>query len=283
MHAQNLLYTLATCLLMTLSFSTAAADAPTAEKIDLVQLQAQAEAGDVAAQFRLGTLYESGEQGLTQDNQQALRWLLKAAEKGYAPAQTSVGSLYLFDLEDLPADYGLARTWLLRAAEQNDARAQYNLGVIYRDAMGVERDTPVVLEWFERAAQQGDVQAQFNLGVLYENPGIDQLDKAHHWYRQAADQGFAAAQFNLAVLYFNGKGVPADPVLGYALLVLAEANAPEGNQGSLAPHEEAAQFMEVEQVMAGKALASQLQKDFSPALEHYLQTTKAAQSVPAAT
>ena len=277
MPVKNLFYTLVTGLLLTLSIGASAIDLPPEKDVDVVQLQAQAEAGDSAAQFRLGTLYESGEQGLEQDNQLALGWLIKAAEQGYAPAQSSVGALYLFDLEGVTADYALARTWLLRAAEQNDPRAQYNLGVIYRDSLGVERDTPQVIEWFERAAEQGDVLAQYNLGVLYENPGIDQPDKAHKWYRLAAAQGFAAAQFNLGVLYFNGNGVTADPVLSYALLLVADANAPASNSDLQPPYAEAEQVMDEEQVAAGKVLASQLQENFTVALESYLQTTKAVQ------
>ena len=277
MPAQHVLYALVTSLLLALSPSAGAAEVPAAPAVDVPQLQAQAEAGDSAAQYRLGSLYEFGQQGLAQDNQLALGWLLKAAEQGYAPAQASVGALYLFELEGVTAGYGLARTWLQRAAEQNDPRAQYNLGVIYRDSLGVERDTLLAIEWFERAAEQGDVQAQYNLGVLYENPGIDQPDKAHKWYRLAAAQGFAAAQFNLGVLYFQGNGVTADPVLGYALLWLAEANAPVSDEDLPAPHEQAEETMQEQQVAAGEVLASQLQKNFSVTLERYLATTTAAQ------
>jgi TPR repeat protein len=164
----------------------------------------------------------------------------------------------------------------LRAAEQGDMRAQYNLGVLYRDSLGVERDTPAALAWFQKAAEQGDPQAQYNLGAMYETPGIDRQDLAIHWYRSAAAQGFAAAQFNLGVLYFSGKGVTADPVLGYALLLLADANAPEAGADGQSLSVDAAKSMQKEQVDAGRALSSLLQADFGAALDSYLLSPKTA-------
>lgn len=275
MSVRNFLFALATNLLLGLSSSAIAAELPVEQGLDIAHLQVLAERGDADAQFRLGTLYEHG-QGVKEDNQAALDWLHRAAEQGHVAAQSSLGALYSFDLEDLPANYTLARTWLLRAAEQGNARAQYNLGVLYRDALGAERDTPVALKWFQRAADQGDPMAQYNLGVMYENPGIAQLTNAIKWYRLSATQGFAAAQYNLALIYFNGNGVTADRVLGYALLMLAEANSPADNSGLKTPVEEAAEVMQEVQVIAGRALASQLQENLAMAMDGYLGKQKTA-------
>lgn len=275
MPARNIIFALATSLLLGLPVSTFAAELPVEQDLDMAHLQVQAEQGDADAQFRLGTLYEHG-LGVKENHQAALDWLRRAAEQGHVAAQSSLGALYSFDLEDLPADYALARTWLFRAAEQGNARAQYNLGVLYRDALGVERDTPVALKWFLQAAEQGDPVAQYNLGVLYENPGIAQLTNAIKWYRLSATQGFAAAQYNLALIYFNGNGVDADRVLGYALLMLAEANATSNNNGLKTPADEAAQVMQEEQVIAGRALASQLQENLAKAMDSYLDKKKTA-------
>jgi len=52
--------------------------------------QAAADAGDAAAQFWLGTLYESG-RGVERDEHIGRRWQLLAAERGYEYAQRALG------------------------------------------------------------------------------------------------------------------------------------------------------------------------------------------------
>ena len=70
--------------------SAAAADTPAAA---LVTTEAQATAGDPAAQFRLGTFYYIG-LGAEQDWAVAVQWLRKAAGQGDAEAQCELGMIY---------------------------------------------------------------------------------------------------------------------------------------------------------------------------------------------
>lgn len=61
-----------------------------------------AEAGDAAAQFKLGDAYccaPGGVQGLY-NNQQATAWLCRAARQDYAPAQYKLGQIYSGDVVD---------------------------------------------------------------------------------------------------------------------------------------------------------------------------------------
>jgi hypothetical protein len=78
---------------------------------------AKAQAGDVDAQYNIGTMYYHGE-GVERDLDQALKW---------------------FHL----------------AAEQNDTAAQFNLGFMYGKGEGTPKNHRASMEWFKKAASQG--------------------------------------------------------------------------------------------------------------------------------
>ena len=60
---------------------------------DIAQLTAQAEAGDVEAQYRLACRYSKGD-GVTQDYGKAIAWLEKAAAQNHPDAEYNLGALY---------------------------------------------------------------------------------------------------------------------------------------------------------------------------------------------
>jgi len=90
-----------------------------------------AQAGDPAAQYRLGVMYAEGRGVAANDAEAAL--------------------------------------WFERAAEQGEPMAQYNLGASYAEGTGVRKDLAIAAKWFRRAADQGVTLAQLNLGLLYAN------------------------------------------------------------------------------------------------------------------
>src|SRR5438270_4719931 len=92
-------------------------------------LKAQAEAGDTIAQVRLGVAYASGD-GVTADEDEAVKWFRKAADKGKAAGEYSLGEMYL---TGRGVDTNLAEgvKWIRRAAEHGAARGQSNLAVLY--------------------------------------------------------------------------------------------------------------------------------------------------------
>src|SRR5450432_78962 len=67
-------------------------DYPTMAKI----LRPLAEQGDVAAQYTVGLLYDTGQSG-RRDHAEAAKWYRKAAEQGYARAKFYLGDIYYRD------------------------------------------------------------------------------------------------------------------------------------------------------------------------------------------
>jgi TPR repeat protein len=175
--------------------------------------QQKAEAGDAAAQCRLGVMLFEGKQG-PKDAAEAARWFRKAADQGHNEAQVYLAVLYLSG-EGLPQDLQQALYWFRRAANAGNADAQKALGVAYGQGSGVPKDEAEAARWYRLAAEQGRADAQLELGDLYSTGSGVPKDpvEAVRWYRRAADQGYARAEYRLAEAYSRGKGVPKSAAL----------------------------------------------------------------------
>jgi TPR repeat protein len=125
-------------------------------------VQPLAKRGDVAAQFMLGGMFDTGK-GVPQDPVQAAFWYRKAADQGAPLAQFSLGMMY-YTGEGIPQDYSQAAAWLRKAADQGNSDAEHALGVLYDSGKGVRKDSTQAALWYRKAAEQGDVEAQHSLG-----------------------------------------------------------------------------------------------------------------------
>jgi hypothetical protein len=85
---------------------------------DLKTLQIHADAGDAAAEYRLGMRYATGED-VTQDYSEAMRWFLRAADHGDLHAQATVAAWMLAG-RGTAQDYSQAYYWALLAQAGGD-------------------------------------------------------------------------------------------------------------------------------------------------------------------
>jgi putative methionine-R-sulfoxide reductase with GAF domain len=94
---------------------------PTADSANLDQLRDLAGHGDPAAENALGLLYAQGDekQSIRQDESEASRWFTKAAEAGNIPAQSKLGSLY-WGGRGVPQDSNRAYFWTVLARANGD-------------------------------------------------------------------------------------------------------------------------------------------------------------------
>jgi hypothetical protein len=153
-----------------------------------------ARAGNLAAQFNLGVLFESG-RGVRRDNSKALEWYRRAAEGGFAPAQHDLG-VRCENGFGLPKDPVEAAKWYLLAAQQGYPPSQTNLGYLYKKGLGVPQDNVKAFAWYTKAAEQGDVMAQYNLGaMLAQGLGVAKdRTRAYMWLLLAAEKEFEPAE-----------------------------------------------------------------------------------------
>ena len=85
--------------------------------------------------------------------------------------------------------------------------------------------------------------------------------QAAKWYAMAAEKGDPRSQFHLGWLYFEGKGVPADPVLGHMWSNLAAAQL-SGDERSAA--EKQRDYIGSKLNATQLAKAQQLARDWKP-------------------
>ena len=169
----------------------------------------------------------------------AIRRLRRDARRGDADAQLELGKLYAGDyddIDDFDGDDEEALKWLLKAAEQNLAEAQCRLALLFHDGKYGENyeyirepDSRMAIKWALRAAEQGYALAQALLAKIYfdaeyslsENgnelilvrPADD--TEAIRWARAGAEQGNSSAYMQLGFAYENGRGVPKDLMEAY--------------------------------------------------------------------
>ena len=115
--------------------------------------------GDPSAQFVLGKIFDYGNGGVTQNQEVAVRWYLRAAEQGYPGAQFNLGNCYQLG-EGVKEDKSQAVYWYRQAALQGDADSQYMLGLCYASGEGVTKSTPKAIEWLQKSSHQGHKLAQ---------------------------------------------------------------------------------------------------------------------------
>jgi TPR repeat protein len=92
-----------------------------------------AEAGNREDQYRLATMYRRGGYDGEPDEDEAFKWLHKAAEQGHADAQYRLYEQYevKFRVDAVKEAQAEMMKWCNAAAEQGHALAQYNLYAIY--------------------------------------------------------------------------------------------------------------------------------------------------------
>lgn len=191
--------------------------APPEQKALFAETRAAAEAGDVAAQLKVGEFYQSGK-GVKRDDAQAYTWLKQAAEAGNAEAQLRLAYMRRSG-SGVEVDAADAHQWALKAAEQGHARAMFLLASNYMTASGVRKDEVQAAAWLRTAADAGLPEAFAALGSLYETGrGVDRNpDEAHSLLRRGVELGDTMAQLRLGMELYRSQS-PRDQAEAAALL-----------------------------------------------------------------
>lgn len=179
-------------LLMLVTVSAQAAEKKTITYEQIAKLTVVAESGNAEAQEMLGRIYMRGQEtaGVSKNNNEALKWLGKAAEQNFPRAELELGLMY-DEIAEL-RDYAVAHKWYQKAADHNLSLAQYKLGIFSRYGRFVPQNDAEAVKWWRLAAEQGEASAQANLGVAYHNGQGVNKDKVQEylWFSLAAKQNF---------------------------------------------------------------------------------------------
>lgn len=167
------------------------------DRSEHARVLAEADQGNPAALWKLGTWHIRGEHGVAKNPETAHNCFHKSAQAGFAPAQAAL-ALMLSSGNGCVQDKKQAVYWWTKAAEQGDAESQYNLGMMYDKGVGVAADVATAAAWIRKAAEQGITVAQIRLGLLNATGklGTANLVEAYAWFSIAARSGSEAAQAN---------------------------------------------------------------------------------------
>ena len=171
-------------LLLSLSMMAVAQLSPE----EIAAWRAEADKGEVWAQYNLGNMYDMG-YGVPEDDATAVKWYTKAAEQGLADAQNSLGFAYANGL-GVPKDDATAVKWYTKAAEQGLADAQKSLGLNYAMGIGVPKDNVMAYMWLILAAAQGDETAKKGKGIVRESITPAQTAEAQMLSRECLAKDF---------------------------------------------------------------------------------------------
>ncbi|MER8754005.1 hypothetical protein NKH57_33420 [Mesorhizobium sp. M1050] len=166
----------------------------------VVWFEATASSGDMVAAFNLDLCFAEGVgAGMRKDEEQAARWVRRAAE-GVADAQYAYARM----LQD---GRGVALAEMLLNGRGGACLPQ------------------AAAQWFKRAAAAGHPGAMFAIGAQYANgQGLSfNPVAAQKWFAAAAERGHAHAQLTLGRYLCNGRAGEHNPLAGRVWLERAVA------------------------------------------------------------
>lgn len=172
-------------------------------------LYQQAQNNNSYAQYMLGKMYLKGE-GVKQDAEYGIRWLLRAIKQNNKYAQYLLGKAFI-EGDLLPQDINAGFELLLKASEKNCVPALYYLGKMFHKGIGVIKDIDTAIYYFEKAVKDNNTYAAYNLGKIYlSEEGHMDIDKAIHYFKIASQDQNSFAEYQLGKIYLYGNGVEKD-------------------------------------------------------------------------
>jgi TPR repeat protein len=185
------------------------------EPDQLSKIQADANAGDSAAQKKLGEALIKGD-GVPKDIDAGIK-LLEAAGAKNVWAKLTLASWFL-NGTNLPVDKARAISLYEQAAAEKNAVALSALGMIYLNGNGVSADSIKGRDYLERAIALNDSGAKKSLGVaLIRGQGIPKDVTLGTQLLQAATEKDVWAKITFAVMLMAGTELPADKSLAISL------------------------------------------------------------------
>jgi hypothetical protein len=162
-------------------------------------------------------------------------------------------------------DYPKAYAVFSRRAGIEPAAA-FHLGEMYRDGLGVARNTGFAVRTFKQAADAGHAGAMLALAQVFERgeDGFGSYPDARVWFEKAALRGNESAQRSLVSMHAEGLGGDRDAVAALSWLTLV-ADGYTG-RGEAVPEDVSALRSQLERDLDSKkkaavvSAAEQLQK-----------------------
>jgi TPR repeat protein len=119
-----------------------------------------------------------------------------------------------------------AHDLLSKMSQQGNSYALCAMGRIYRDGIGVKRNSQLARTFYEKASKNGLVDADIDLGYLYKKAGTNlpqNYEEAFACFSRAAQTNNSVAKTALGYMYAHGQGTSKD--IGRAFALYSQAAA----------------------------------------------------------
>ncbi|SNS35261.1 hypothetical protein SAMN05421770_101622 [Granulicella rosea] len=143
-----------------------------------------AKSGDPMAMNMVGRCLDQG-WGVARDAVLAAHWFRKAAVRGLDWGMYNLATLLSRGEDGVPQDNEQALYWLRRAAGMEHAKSINVLGGFYEDGWIVARDQQAAVAHYKRAAELGDFRGQFHYARVLAEAG--HLAEAEVWVRKVPE------------------------------------------------------------------------------------------------
>ena len=126
--------------------------------------------GNTTALINLANMFQQG-QGVTENQKEAMHYVVRAAKLGDSRAQHELGIAYEKGTV-LERDIEKAAMWLKKSAEQDDPDGQFAYGVMLATGKGkgLEQATSEqrteAIDWLKKATENGNIEAKDYIKVL---------------------------------------------------------------------------------------------------------------------
>lgn len=172
-------------------------------------------------EYEKGLSLQLGLENNHQDEEEAVRWLIRAAEKGNEEAMITLGNTYHLGI-GIEQDDQEAFNYYHKAAELGNRDAQNQLSWMYMHGIGTPQDSTQAVKWFVTAnkpvgSMNGDKNAASTKKPMRKAqtpPSSKPVTKQTvEEIEKDASKGNPDAQFKLGLFYLKGEGKDKDPTL----------------------------------------------------------------------
>lgn len=192
----------------------------------------QAQKNNSYAQYRLGKIYLIGE-GVEQDAEYGVKWLLKAIEQNNSYAQCLLGKSilkgeYLPKDDNQSLDIYSAVELLLKSSDQGNEYASYTLGKIFIEGELLPQDTSTGFELLLKATKKNCVPAWYFLGkMFYKGIGVEKdIDAAIYYFEKAVKGKNLFAAYQLGKIYSSEEGyIDMNKAINYFVIAAQDQNS----------------------------------------------------------
>lgn len=192
----------------------------------------QAQNNNSYAQYRLGKMYLIGE-GVEQDAEYGVKWLLKAIEQNNSYAQCLLGKSilkgeYLPKDDNQSLDIYSAVELLLKSSDQGNKFASYTLGKAFVQGELLAQDIDSGLELLLRASEKDYAPAWYFIGKMFcKGIGVEKdIDTAIYYFEKAVKEKNSFAAYQLGKIYSSEEGhIDMNKAIDYFMIAAQDQNS----------------------------------------------------------